>query len=292
MADIGLHPLSLLYKDLNDNLALEDEHTIRNLCDRQIPKRKLETLQTPHDIFKCLEECGIISETNLEFLRELLQSINRRPLIALVDKCEKKLQEYTVHKTEGSVNGSRRYDPSDSGLGKDVGTVAAVADSAFNHDEGSTIADDKPAQSGEVTDSHQLADQSGVDSDYELLQDGGTKECDSVFKPLQTNDQRADDKVSDTVGTDERQDDGHADDVSEALDSLECQSQITDAQEDSSIINDRPEHQDDFTGSQFLDFRGTLLSAAEKGEVHSLDHLLKTGLGIDCSNELNLSSIM
>ncbi|XP_070549695.1 uncharacterized protein [Ptychodera flava] len=285
MADFGLHPLSLLYKELSDNLDREEEHKLRNLiCGRQIAKRTIESLQTPQDIFKCLEECGIISEANLEFLRELLQSINRRPLIDLVDKCEKTLQEYTVHKTEGKVNGSRHYETYDSGLGKEVETVAADCDSAFKHDEGSTVADGKPARPGEVTYSHQLADQSGVDSDYELLQEKGTNECDSVLKPL-TNDQRADDEVSDTVGTDERQDDGHADDVSEALDSLECQSQFTDAQEDSSIINDRPEHQDDITGSQFLDFRGTLLSAAEKGEVHSLDHLLKTGLGIDCFNE-------
>ncbi|XP_077987484.1 uncharacterized protein LOC144442088 [Glandiceps talaboti] len=80
-----IDPLSELYQQLEGGLGEEDEYKLRNLLSgRQLPKRELERLGGPAQIFAALEERGLIGKKNLGFLRELLTKIHRRPLVELV----------------------------------------------------------------------------------------------------------------------------------------------------------------------------------------------------------------
>ncbi|XP_070554899.1 FAS-associated death domain protein-like [Ptychodera flava] len=89
-----IDPLSILYNTLNSKLGKEDEDKIRILVGGQISKRDLEKLQNPAEIFKHLEEHGHIGRDDLDFLKEVLKTIDRPPLIKFVEECEESLETY------------------------------------------------------------------------------------------------------------------------------------------------------------------------------------------------------
>ncbi|XP_070532927.1 caspase-8-like [Ptychodera flava] len=82
-AKIG--PLKILFDELNAKLGVDDERTMRYLLTgRQISKRDMMQLDDPADIFNKLVESGFITVDNLEFLKNLFQTMTRLPLVKIV----------------------------------------------------------------------------------------------------------------------------------------------------------------------------------------------------------------
>ncbi|XP_070531588.1 uncharacterized protein [Ptychodera flava] len=81
-----------LYKTLNDSLCSDEERKLRHfLMYNYLSKEELHELEDFTEILVLLEEKGIISETDLNLVKELLHIIQRRPLIAEIEKYERKL---------------------------------------------------------------------------------------------------------------------------------------------------------------------------------------------------------
>ncbi|XP_077977551.1 uncharacterized protein LOC144433116 [Glandiceps talaboti] len=87
-AMVKIRQLSSLYLQLCQELGQDDEKKLRGfLYGGPIPKRELQNLKDPVDIFQRLEEKGVISRDNLQYLKDLLIAIERRPLVDMVNQC-------------------------------------------------------------------------------------------------------------------------------------------------------------------------------------------------------------
>ncbi|XP_015485060.1 FAS-associated death domain protein [Parus major] len=79
--------LSLLHS-ISSGLSDTELSSMKFLCRDKISKRKLEAVQSGRDLFSILIEQQKIAEDNLEFLRRLLQHIDRGDLLSQLAKFE------------------------------------------------------------------------------------------------------------------------------------------------------------------------------------------------------------
>ncbi|XP_070576469.1 uncharacterized protein [Ptychodera flava] len=87
-----------LYDDLNNKLGREEEDKLKHLLgDNQLEKRELEDLKNVAGILNKLDEKGEFDDS-FQLLKDLLLQIQRKPLIKLVEQCEKTWQVHQVHK--------------------------------------------------------------------------------------------------------------------------------------------------------------------------------------------------
>ncbi|NXS15556.1 FADD protein, partial [Mystacornis crossleyi] len=73
--------LSLLHS-ISSGLSDEELSALKYLCSDKIKKRKLEAVQSGRELFSILMEQQEIARDSLEFLRKLLQQIDRGDLVA------------------------------------------------------------------------------------------------------------------------------------------------------------------------------------------------------------------
>ncbi|XP_002738970.1 uncharacterized protein LOC100369834 [Saccoglossus kowalevskii] len=128
-----IHPLSKLYNELNGKLGDDDESKLRNLLtDKQISIRDMQGLKDPAAIFQKLEKAGFISEDNLQFLKTILRSIERSPLITNVLECEMELQKMKqLQETQKKLQEHRELEEQlvDGGQTKTLSTDGGITSS-------------------------------------------------------------------------------------------------------------------------------------------------------------------
>ncbi|NXX70516.1 FADD protein, partial [Spizella passerina] len=83
-----LDPLQSLLFSISSELSAKEVKELTFLCRDKVPKGKSETVQVGLDLFSILRERGHIAPDNLEFLKQLLRTINRVDLLALVEQFE------------------------------------------------------------------------------------------------------------------------------------------------------------------------------------------------------------
>ncbi|NWW12609.1 FADD protein, partial [Oreocharis arfaki] len=77
-----VNPFLSLLHSISLSLSDTELSDMKFLCRDKIHKRKLESVQSGRALFTCLMERQEIASDNLEFLRKLLQLINRDDLVA------------------------------------------------------------------------------------------------------------------------------------------------------------------------------------------------------------------
>ncbi|XP_070549394.1 uncharacterized protein [Ptychodera flava] len=120
----SLNPLRLLFNQLNGKISEAEERSLRGLLrdsDPGIPTKDLDKLKTTSEIFIDLEQRGHISRHDLNFLKSLLEAIDRKPLIDLVIKCEDKLASEPTNEERSEQTGRPES--------RDLGTPQHQADS-------------------------------------------------------------------------------------------------------------------------------------------------------------------
>ncbi|NXA75551.1 FADD protein, partial [Thryothorus ludovicianus] len=83
-----VNPFLSLLHSISSGLSDTELSAMKFLCHDRIRKRKLETVQSGRELFNILIEQQDISNDNVEFLRKLLQHINRRDLLSLLVQFE------------------------------------------------------------------------------------------------------------------------------------------------------------------------------------------------------------
>ncbi|NWS35477.1 FADD protein, partial [Polioptila caerulea] len=77
-----VNPFLSLLHSISSGLSDTELSAMKFLCRDRIRKRKLETVQSGRELFNILIEQQEIANDNLEFLRKLLQHINRSDLLS------------------------------------------------------------------------------------------------------------------------------------------------------------------------------------------------------------------
>ena len=89
---------------LSEQITSEELKSLKYLCTEFIVKRKLERITRAIDLFAELECQENLSDTNFTLLRDLLELLQRRDLLSLVDKFSRgKRENFTVEKRDGKV---------------------------------------------------------------------------------------------------------------------------------------------------------------------------------------------
>nr|XP_033801302.1 caspase-8-like [Geotrypetes seraphini] len=83
---------NLLY-DISEELDSNDLHALKFLCLDMISSKKQESIRDAKDLFKKLQEIGVLEEEDLSFIKELLFLINRNDL--LINKLSTSKEEMT-----------------------------------------------------------------------------------------------------------------------------------------------------------------------------------------------------
>ncbi|NXD01727.1 FADD protein, partial [Certhia familiaris] len=83
-----VNPFLSLLHSISSGLSDTELAAMKFLCRDKIRKRKLETVQSGRELFSILEEQQEIASDNLEFLRKLLQHIERSDLLSQVVQFE------------------------------------------------------------------------------------------------------------------------------------------------------------------------------------------------------------
>ncbi|XP_070550746.1 uncharacterized protein [Ptychodera flava] len=84
-----------LYDDLNNKLGVDEEDKLRHLLEgNQLEKRELQELKNVTGILNRLDDKGEFDH-GFELLKDLLKQIQRKPLIKLVEQCERDMARET-----------------------------------------------------------------------------------------------------------------------------------------------------------------------------------------------------
>ena len=108
--------------DLGKNMKKDDTDELKFLLNDVIPAGKLEDIKQPCELFRALEEHGLLDHDKLGELRDYLERINRPPLINMLDEFEDSDTNYPLKpKSENrlekddysvSVNNGRHFQTS------------------------------------------------------------------------------------------------------------------------------------------------------------------------------------
>ncbi|XP_070545573.1 uncharacterized protein [Ptychodera flava] len=88
MAEHEIKPLALLYVFLSDWCREDDLEKLKTFVDDDIPPRQLEKMKSGTDIFKSLEDKGIISSTNVNYLKKLFKRMQKEKLVTKIEDYE------------------------------------------------------------------------------------------------------------------------------------------------------------------------------------------------------------
>ncbi|XP_070576457.1 uncharacterized protein [Ptychodera flava] len=88
MAAREIKPLALLYVYLSDRCRRDDLDKLKTFVDDDIPPRQLEGMNNATDIFKSLEDKGIISSDDVNYLKTLFTQMEKKNLVTKIEEYE------------------------------------------------------------------------------------------------------------------------------------------------------------------------------------------------------------
>ncbi|XP_070544096.1 astrocytic phosphoprotein PEA-15-like isoform X2 [Ptychodera flava] len=85
-----IDPLASLYVDLNEFCIDEDLDTLKVYVKEDISPRQLQKMRNATDIFRSLEDKGLISKEDVSYLKELFEKMGKAKLVKMIEQYEKK----------------------------------------------------------------------------------------------------------------------------------------------------------------------------------------------------------